>query len=134
MIVVDTNVVAYLLIQGEKTSLAQQVYARDREWIVPALWQHEFLNVLASFVRSGGGDSATAANAWQEAVGLLGARQWDIAFMDALTVAVEHDISAYDAQFVVLAQSAAAPLISEDGRLQKRFPQIVQSMQAFLRE
>lgn len=132
MIVVDTNIIAYLLIQSEKTSLAQQVYARDREWIVPALWQHEFLNVLASFVRYGGGDRSMAIGLWQEAVQLLGARQWHVTLTDALLMAVEHEISAYDAQFVVLAQSASVPLISEDRRLQTRFSETVWSMQKFL--
>lgn len=134
MIVVDTNVVAYLLIQGDKTALARQVYAHDREWIVPALWKHEFLNVLATFVRHGGGDIATATRIWQEAIGLLSARQWDINLVDALRLAVDQNISAYDAQFVVLAHSVATPLISEDRKLQTLFPQTVRSMQAFLED
>jgi len=51
VIVVDTNVLAYLLIPGERTALADQVYQRDPEWLAPALWRHEFLNVLRLYVR-----------------------------------------------------------------------------------
>ena len=47
MIVVDVNVVAYLLIAGDKPSLAQQAWERDSHWRVPALWRHEMLNILA---------------------------------------------------------------------------------------
>ena len=48
MIVVDTNVIAYVLIEGDKTALAQQVAKKDPDWKVPPLWRHEFLNVLAT--------------------------------------------------------------------------------------
>ena len=32
MVVVDTNVVAYLLIEGDRTAEAQALYARDPDW------------------------------------------------------------------------------------------------------
>ncbi len=54
MICVDVNVIAYLLIAGDKTELAQQAWAKDPQWRLPSLWRHELLNVLAAYVRSGG--------------------------------------------------------------------------------
>ena len=53
MIVVDANVIAYRFIVGEKTGLACQVQEKDADWVVPALWRHEFLNVLATAARAG---------------------------------------------------------------------------------
>ena len=44
MIVVDVNVIAYLLINGEKTVEARSVRELDSDWIVPDLWRDEFLN------------------------------------------------------------------------------------------
>ena len=35
MIVVDTNVIAYLMMEGEKTGLAQETYDRDSTWAMP---------------------------------------------------------------------------------------------------
>lgn len=37
MIVVDTNVLAYLLLTGEHTSEAEQVLAKDPVWAAPVL-------------------------------------------------------------------------------------------------
>lgn len=51
MIVVDTNVVAYLLIQGEQTEAARAALALDAEWAAPMLWRSELCNVLALYVR-----------------------------------------------------------------------------------
>ena len=53
LIVVDTNVICYALISGDKTDLALQVDKQDASWNVPLLWRHEFLNVLATSIRAG---------------------------------------------------------------------------------
>ena len=52
MIVADTNLVAYLLIEGDQTAAARRVWERDRDWILPPLWRSEYLNVLATLVRT----------------------------------------------------------------------------------
>ena len=48
MIVVDVNLVAYLLLQSENTDLAEQVFNRDAEWFGPVLWRSEFRNILVT--------------------------------------------------------------------------------------
>ena len=53
MIVVDTNVICYALISGEKTDLALRVERQYPNRKVPPLWRHEFLNVLATSARAG---------------------------------------------------------------------------------
>ena len=51
MIVVDTNVICYLLMPGERTAAAERLYRADPEWIAPRLWLDELLNVLATSER-----------------------------------------------------------------------------------
>ena len=51
MIVADTNLIVYLFITGDQTPLAQKVLEKDPNWIVPVLWQSEFRNVLAAYIR-----------------------------------------------------------------------------------
>ena len=54
MIVIDTNVVAYLLIEGERTSACRRAFAKDPEWCAPFLWRSEFRNVLTMHMRHDG--------------------------------------------------------------------------------
>ena len=50
----------------------------------------------------------------------------------ALAVAAEYAITGYDAQYVALAQSLNAPLITEDRKLRNAAPGIALSMREFL--
>ncbi len=46
MIVVDTNLLAYLLLPTSHTAEADAVLLKDPDWIAPALIHSEFRNVL----------------------------------------------------------------------------------------
>ena len=50
MIVVDTNLVAYAVLPGERTADALALAERDPAWIAPALWRRELRNVLATLM------------------------------------------------------------------------------------
>jgi predicted nucleic acid-binding protein len=130
VIVADTNAVAYLLIAGEKTARAQRAYDLDSEWTLPELWRHEFLSVLAAFVRQGGATLAAAAELWQTAVALFGPSQRPADMLLALQIAAGHQISAYDAQFVALAMEPGVPLITEDQALLRKFPGLTRPLPA----
>jgi predicted nucleic acid-binding protein len=132
MIVVDVNVIAYRFIQGEKSALACRVQEQDPEWIVPGLWRHEFLNVLATTTRTAIFTAAEAFAVWQSAQQTLANSQRPVNYQRALACAVDYKISAYDAQYITLARSLNCLCISEDARLCKVFPGIAISMQTFI--
>lgn len=134
MIVVDTNVIAYLLIMGERTDLAQQVYKRDPEWVVPHLWRHEFLNVLASLVKFGGGELTDAYNLWHTGLNILAEKEQEVNMIEVLSLAVTHDLSGYDAQYIALAQSLECLFVTEDKKLHNTLPNQAISMQTFLQQ
>ncbi|MEK7404847.1 MAG: type II toxin-antitoxin system VapC family toxin [Acidobacteriota bacterium] len=127
----DTNVVAYALIQGPRTALARRVLTLDPEWRVPDLWRHEFLNALATYVRFGGATVKEAVSLWLEATRLLEGCTEPVDMALALQLIVEHNIGAYDAQFIALALELGALCITEDRRILKAFPQAAMSMQQF---
>lgn len=131
MIVVDVNVIAYLLIAGDKTSLAQEAWQHDPQWITPPLWRHEMLNVLATYVRNGGASSDDAVAILRQAIARFGEQEREPQMEQALLLAVEHQISAYDAQYVQLALARDLFLVSEDRALQRKFPATVCSLQDF---
>ena len=51
MIVVDTNIIAYLWIPGLHTTHAELLLKKDPEWIAPLLWRSELRNVIAGYIR-----------------------------------------------------------------------------------
>lgn len=57
--------------------------------------------------------------------------QREVKMVAALAVAAKYAITGYDAQYVALAQSLSAPLITEDRKLRKAVPGIAFSMQEF---
>jgi hypothetical protein len=53
VIVVDTKVIAYFILPGERTEQAERVFHRDPVWAAPLLWWSELRNVLAVYMRHG---------------------------------------------------------------------------------
>ena len=51
MIVVGTNVIAYLFIKGEYSKFAEKLLKIDSEWISPPLWRSEFRSVLSLYIK-----------------------------------------------------------------------------------
>ena len=131
MIVVDTNIIAYLFLVGEKTSLAQAARQQDPEWIVPALWKHEFLNVLATYIRRKGITKKVAEDVRQRAFQLLAPAEREVDMRLALEIAARYRVSAYDAQYIALAQDLKVLCVTEDARLLKTFPTVARSLAEF---
>lgn len=131
MIVVDTNVIAYSLIEGEKTALAQQVAQQDSDWRVPPLWRYEFLNVLVTAARAEIVDAQQAEKLWRTGLSLLLQAERDVDGALALKLAIEGGVSAYDAQYIALADSLNTHCVTEDKRILKAFPATAISMEAF---
>lgn len=134
MIVVDTNVISYLLIEGDKTSSAQKLWNLDSDWRVPTLWRHEFLNVLATVSKAGVLDPVEAEEIWRTGLKIFSSCEEEADPPGALRLAVQMRISAYDAQFVALARQLNVPLVTEDGPLRTRVPEGLFSMEQFCAE
>ena len=132
MIVADTNLVAYLLIEGDRTEAARRVWARDPAWHVPPLWRSEYLSVLTVSVRALVLERDAALLAWNRAVGLLGDYEVEPTGEDVLATAVDLGVSAYDAHFVCVARELRAPLVTSDRRLIEACPRVAVSPEAFM--
>lgn len=132
MIVADTNLVAYLLVDGEATPQARAAWHKDPDWILPPLWRSEFLNVLATSVRHGVLDRMQAQEAWRSAVNLLRRSEREPSGDAVLTAALEYEISAYDAQFVVVAMELRVSLVTADRRLALRCPEVATALAEFV--
>jgi predicted nucleic acid-binding protein len=131
MIVVDVNVIVYLLTETPQRELARRVRERDGDWLVPPLWRHEMLNVLATLTRQDVLEASSAPTVWRNALTLLSSHEQQPDMERALLLAIEHRISAYDAQYLELAASYGVPLVSEDKKLQRMLPNRAFSMADF---
>ena len=109
MIVVDTNVIAYLLIEGDRTADAQALRLADPDWRSEPFLLVEFSNLLATQVRAKALSAALAT--WVE-----------VPHAEALSAALDRQVSAYDARFVACARRLSAPLVTEDSRLRAATP------------
>jgi predicted nucleic acid-binding protein len=71
MIVVDANVIAYLLMRGERSEAMDRLQDFDPEWAAPRLWLDEVLNVLCTYERNGGIGSDQAVKILENALALM---------------------------------------------------------------
>lgn len=134
MITADTNLVAYLLIEGEHTEAARGVWKKDPDWRVPSLWRSEFLSVLVVAVRSGVLTREPAEEAWLRALTLFGRREEAPPGAAVIDEALTSGISAYDAHFVVVARRLGVPLVTGDRTILEACPDVATSPRAFAGE
>jgi predicted nucleic acid-binding protein len=132
VIVVDTNLIAYLLCGGEHTDIAREVFLRDHEWSAPILWRSEFANVLARPLRRKEISVERAVEIHQLAEALLDGRQFAVPTERVLQLVAASPCSAYDCEFVALAQYLKASLVTSDRDVLRAFPQIALSPDRFL--
>jgi predicted nucleic acid-binding protein len=122
VIVVDTNVLAYLLIPGKYTESAERLLVADPDWAAPRLWRSELRNVLATYVRKKLMEVTDAAALHQRAAALIGTDEYDVETMDVLRLSNSSGCSAYDCEFIALADFLGVKLVTTDTKLAKAFP------------
>ena len=132
MIVVDANVIAYFFIEGEKTTLARQVREMDPRWVAPEMWRHEFLNIMVTNCLFAKLPLGMAERIWTDAEDLMRGSEYVAEMRRVLHLAVDKSVTAYDTEYVLLAQCLGIPCVTEDGPLQKAFPGTAVPMAAFL--
>ena len=132
MIVADVNLVAYLLLGGPETELAQAVLERDPVWAAPVLWRSEFRSILAGLIRQRGLALADAWQAHELAEGLLGTQEYTVGGERILQLVADSPCSAYDCEYVALADELAVPLVTADRQVLRHFPRVAVSPRTFL--
>ena len=122
MIVVDSNVVAYLYLQGEYTAAVETLLEQDSDWAAPVLWRSEFRNILAGYLRRKTLTFEQACELQGEAEDLLAGSEFEVDSRAVLELVRTSDCSAYDCEFVALAVKLDTKLFTVDKKLLKAFP------------
>lgn len=132
MIVADTNLIVYLFINGDQTALAQKVLDKDPYWIVPPLWQSEFRNVIASYMRHGM-VLQEGKRIMQNTKLTLENRQVVPSDDEILNLIESSNCTAYDCEFVALARQLNVYLVTADKQLLKEFQDCAISLEEFVK-
>lgn len=132
MIVVDTNVLAYLLLEGPQTERAEALLLHDPEWAAPLLWRSELRNVLSGYLRRGQLDRQQVLRLQGQAESLLEAREVPVDSADVFRLVEASDCSAYDCEFVAAALALQTRLITSDRQLLRAFPEVASPLEQAL--
>lgn len=131
MIVADTNVIAYLFLQGERTEQAETLLLFDSEWIAPYLWRSEFRNILALYIRQSYLQLDNARQIMQEAEALMLGQEFELESKYVLDLVKQSRCSAYDCEYVALAQQLEINLVTADRKILTEFPTIAVPLSSF---
>jgi predicted nucleic acid-binding protein len=123
VIVVDTNVLAYLLLPFEHSAQADKLFKRDPDWAAPILWRSEFRNLLAGYLRRKTLTFDDTLKIQAEAEALLAGNEHEVDSRRVLELVRDSECSAYDCEFVALAARLGVKVVTMDKKMLKAFPQ-----------
>ena len=128
MIVVDSNVIAYLYLPGEHTRRAESLLEREPEWAAPILWKSEFRSILAGYLRQRVLSLEQIFSVQREAEDMLSGSEYDVDSHSVLGLVRESDCSAYDCEYVALAIQLDTKLVTMDKQILRAFPSQTKSL------
>lgn len=133
MIVVDADVISYfwIRIEQERSQAARHVRQRDNDWVAPRLWKSEFRNVLRGYIAGRYMDVQEAMAYARDAEDDLQGRAIEVSTAAVLRLVDQTEHSAYDCEYVALAQRLDLPLVTGDTRLPELFPDTAVLLETF---
>ncbi|MSP12537.1 MAG: PIN domain-containing protein [Chloroflexi bacterium] len=132
MIVVDTAVISYFFLAGERSTQAERALLKDPVWVAPLLWRSEFRNVLALYIRKQLLSFEEAVRIMEQATSLMQGREYQVTSLQVLNLVAASICSAYDCEFVALAQDLDVSLVTTDKQILRQFPTIAIPLEEFI--
>ena len=133
MIVVDTNIIVYLFMEEDRSAQLEIILSADPEWVAPRLWRSEFRNALTLYMRRRQLVLEDAIAAMIAAEKVMHNGEYDVPSARVLAQAQLSSCSAYDCEFVVLAQDLGIRLVTVDKKILTAFPETAVSPEDYLR-
>jgi predicted nucleic acid-binding protein len=131
VIVADNSLLVYFWLPSDFAELAEAAKDRDKVWASPILWRSEFRNVLAGYLRRKTLTEAEANAAYLNVQNDLGANEYSVPTERIIKLVLASDCTAYDCEYVALAQDLGVPLVTTDKQILRAFPEIAVSMEKF---
>jgi len=124
MIVVDTNVIASMWVPNDMDEWVYKVLKKDDGWVAPLLWRSEFRNVLSIYLRKDILEFSIVLQTTEEAEQLMDANEFEVNSTQVMSLVSNSSCSAYDCEFVALADDLNVPLVTFDKKILREFPDI----------
>jgi predicted nucleic acid-binding protein len=134
VIVADNTLLVYFWLPSDFAEMAEAVKNQDKIWASPILWRAEFRNVLAGYLRRKTLSEAEANAAYLNVQKDLGANEYSVPTERIIKLVLASDCSAYDCEYVALAQDLGVPLVTADKQILRAFPKIAVSMEKFAKK
>lgn len=128
MIVVDTNVLIHYWLESPDHPSARALFDTDPNWYAPYLWRSEFRNVVALKMRHAGLSLDRARNAISRAEQQMYSHELFVDPFAVLDLVASSTCTAYDCEFVALADELRVPLITTDKQILRDFPRIARRL------
>lgn len=132
MIVVDTNVIVSMWVPNEMDEWVYKVLKKDDHWVAPLLWRSEFRNVISLYLRKNILEQTVVFQAIEEAEQLMESNEFEVNSTQIMSFIMKSSCSAYDCEFVALADDLNIPLITFDKKIIREFPDFAISPKTFV--
>jgi predicted nucleic acid-binding protein len=132
VIVVDSNVIAYCWINGERTPLAHRLRRQDPQWHAPVLWRSEMRSILAGYWRDRSLTESQSRQIMAAAEAGMVGREHHLSSERVFEIVGSTRLSAYDCEFVALAIALGVRLVTEDRAILGARPDLACSVEKFI--
>jgi len=132
VIVVDTNVICYRWMASPHAHEADAAWRKDPDWIVPIVWRSEFRNALAGALRRNFLKLEDATDIAVQAESQFVGCEFLPVVSSVLELVSKSNCSAYDCEFVSLAQQQRVQLVTVDTQVLRDFPDVAISLRDFV--
>jgi len=133
MIVADASVIAYLCTDGDQTPLAEMVFEHDPVWVAPVLWRSEVRNTLVKYLHHGLMGMESVLVSLHMAEEAIAGREYAVDSRKVMELAAQSKCTAYDCEYVALAQDLGVPLVTTDKQILKAFPKTAVALEKFVK-
>lgn len=132
MIVVDTNIIVASLIKQDKTDDVFNLIELDPEWCCPILWRSELRSALVMYIKHKDVSVRTAVKLFEHAEQYISDYETDVSSKKVFELSQKSSCSAYDCEYVALAQDLRVSLVTLDKKILRAFPKISFTPQQYI--
>jgi predicted nucleic acid-binding protein len=115
------------------SAAAETALAKDPHWIAPLLWRSEFRNIVAHSIRKKTITVHAAQEIMRKAEANFERCEFAVSSDAVLQLVARSSCTAYDCEFVALADEERVQLVTADRQILQEFPEVAISLDKFVR-